>query len=312
MSLIHRLSPRAVVSLLVLGAGAVLATAVALAPLASAQSAWQLRPAEGARRTGLFRNPALSESSGVAASRRQPGVLWSLNDSGNPAWIFATDTLGRDLGVFAVAGARNQDWEAISLGPCGAEDCIYIADVGDNEGRRPTVQLYRIPEPTVPAPARKRATARAEVLQVRYPDRPRDVEAALVDRDGGVILVSKGRSGTARTYRVPPDAWGDSVATAEALGALPLATAQGLGSLVTDMGLAPYGDRVAIRTYLEIYLFRLTPDHRLQPLGVACDVTGLELQGEGLTWLDGETLALTSEGGFGAPGTVSVARCPID
>ena len=47
----------------------------------------------------------------------------------------------------------------------------------------------------------------------------------------------------------------------------------------------------------------------LQPLGTACDVAGLELQGEGITWLPDDAFLLTSEGGFGVPGTLTVVRC---
>jgi hypothetical protein len=80
---------------------------------------------------------------------------------------------------------------------------------------------------------------------------------------------------------------------------------------VTDAALSPAGDRVAVRTYLAIYLFRfqLAPRGRLLPLGVACDAGGLQLQGEGISWLDEDDLVLTSEGGFGRPGTIIILGC---
>ena len=87
---------------------------------------------------------------------------------------------------------------------------------------------------------------------------------------------------------------------AEDAGSLPISTG-GLGDHVTDAALAPSGDRVAVRTYLAIYLFALTRQGTLVPLGVACDAAGLQLQGEGISWLDDRVLVLTSEGGFGIP-----------
>ncbi len=96
-----------------------------------------MAPALESRRTGTLRDRDLRESSGVAVSHRDPGVLWSINDSGNPATLFATDTLGRPLAAIAVTGAENVDWEAIAAGPCGtAGTCLYIADTGDNRERR--------------------------------------------------------------------------------------------------------------------------------------------------------------------------------
>ncbi len=276
-----------------------------------AQSQWSVTPLQGARRTGTFQNPDLNENSGVVPSRTQPGVLWSFDDSGGPVRIFATDTSGHDLGSFPLRGARNVDWEAISSGRCGAGDCLYIADTGDNDEVRGFVDLYRLREPSVrTTPGVARAIPGVERLQVRYPDRPRDVEAAFVDSLGAVHLISKGRTDGFVHYRVPASSWTKRSVVAESLGTLPIERRGGLGRLVTDAALSPDGRRVAVRTYQEIYLFALAGDGTLRPEGVACSVGGLELQGEGVGWLDRSTLVLTSEGLLGVPGTISVGRCP--
>jgi hypothetical protein len=286
---------------------AVLGSAASLARGADALSTWEMRRPVEPRRTGTFQQTRLAESSGVAASRSQPGVLWTLNDSGNEPWIFATDTLGRDLGAFRVTGADAGDWEAIAPGPCGRHECLYIADTGDNRESRGKVRIYRVPEPALPA--RSPTTKPAEMLELRYPDGPRDVEAAFVRSDGTVFLISKGWDGTARAYRVPARAWMErGTVVAEALGGLPIETGD-LGNLVTDAALSPAGDRVAIRTYLAVFLFTLTRQNTLLPLGVACDAAGLQLQGEGISWLEDGEMVLTSEGGFGTPGTIVVLGC---
>lgn len=297
-----------VATLLVLVLLGVLAATAVLAPTLSAEGRWQVRQLLEARRSGVFRHPRLTESSGVVASRRFPGVLWTLNDSENPAEIFAADSMGRDLGGFTVRGAKNEDWEAIAAGRCGDGECLYIADTGDNEEVRHSVRLYRVPEPAVPPPGGQGFTARAEALEVRYPDGPHDVEAAVVVPDGAVLLVTKGRTDAVRAFRVPASAWARRSVTATPLGRLPLASG-GLGTMVTDASLSPDGSGVAIRTYLEIFLFRLTPEDTFQPLGLACDVAGLELQGEGIAWVGPDRFILTSEGAFGAPGTVTTVRC---
>jgi hypothetical protein len=286
---------------------AALGIAAALSPLVGKQAHWEMRRTSFTRRTGTFRHPLLTESSGVAASRRQPGILWTLNDSGNDSWIFATDTAGRNLGALKVAGAENWDWEAIALGPCGTRDCLYIADTGDNAQNLSSVRIYRIPEP--PAPTRGVRTSRAERLEFRYPRGSPDVEAEFVTADGTIYLVTKGRGTRPLVYRIGADAWKrDEIATAEAVGMLPIETGS-LGNRVTDAALSPSGDRVAIRTYLAIYLFTLTARGTMTPLGVACDAAGLQFQGEGISWLDDRVLVLTSEGGFGSPGTIVLLEC---
>lgn len=277
---------------------------------AGAQEPWRIAPALESRRTGTLRDRDLRESSGVAASHRDPGVLWSINDSGNPATLFATDTLGRPLAAIAVTGAENVDWEAIATGPCGpAATCLYIADTGDNRERRETVRVYRVAEPAV-GPGAPKATARAAGLRLRYPGGARDVEAMFVDRAGAVHLVSKGWDGVVHHYRVPASAWRTSMATAERMDRLPIRVGRRAGRLVTDAAIAPDGERVAVRTYGEVYLFRLSPDGQLRAgPRVACELGALDLLGEGIDWLDGDRLVLTSEAALGAAGTVSVARC---
>ena len=282
-----------------------------LAPSLDAQARWQVRLPLEARRTGTFANPRLTESSGVVTSRRYPGVFWTFNDSGNPPVLFATDSNGRDLGTFRVTGARNDDWEAIARGPCGQSECLYIADTGDNDEARRSVHLYRVPEP-VPGAGARGVTARAETLELRYPDGPHDVEAAVVTPDGAVLLVSKGRSRGVRAFRVAAASWRRKIVTAEPLGRLPIAPGRGIRGRVTDAALSPDGTEVAVRTYVEIFFFRLGAGDPWQPLGTACDVAGLDLQGEGIAWLPNDDFLLTSEGGFGVPGTLTLVRCQRD
>src|SRR6185503_2192860 len=58
--------------------------------------------------------PAINESSGLVASRTNPGAYWTHNDSGDGPFIYAFDTRGQSLGTFRVNGATNRDWEDIA------------------------------------------------------------------------------------------------------------------------------------------------------------------------------------------------------
>jgi hypothetical protein len=277
----------------------------------SRQSSSQ-RSAVVARQTGSFQDARLIESSGVIASRTHPGLLWTINDSGNDPELFLTDTTGKSLSTITVRGAVNIDWEAIGRGGCGPVECLIIGDIGDNAEKRQSIVLYRVPEPEPDRQAR--LTPKAVALQVRYPDRPHDAEALYVEPDGGVVLVTKGRSGGVLTFRVPASAWGTRTTfTATRLERLPIAASMVRGRVVTDAGISPDGRRVAIRTYREIVFFtrnqagKLDPDPKMP----SCDLAGLEPQGEGLDWWDGETLVLTSERGLTPAGTISLVQCPV-
>jgi hypothetical protein len=260
-------------------------------------------------RTGTT-GKGLEEASGLAASRRHRGVLWTLEDSGNPADVVAIDSTGRPLGRVRVAGARNQDWEAIALGPCPAGECLYLADTGDNRLRRREAVVYRIPEP---APG-DTVSAAAERFPLRYPHGPRDVEAIFLLPDGALYLVSKGRRHPVELFRYSPPLRSGEVVVVEELQRLS-DTGVPLPFQVTGAASTPDGRWVAVRTYGAVQLYRpdgsgrLTP--ALPPPGIDLDPLA-EPQGEGVDIRSDGVIFLISEAGpAGVPGTVGRLQCQL-
>ena len=62
---------------------------------------------------GVIETDDIKESSGLSASECQD-VLWTHNDSGNEALIYAMSTEGKHLGTWPVVGAQNVNWESIT------------------------------------------------------------------------------------------------------------------------------------------------------------------------------------------------------
>lgn len=290
---------------------AVLVTA--LAGPAAAQARWTITAPTNVVPLGTFQDTTLSEASAAAASRSQPGVIWTLNDSGNPPWLYAVDTAGRSLGTFLVTGAKNFDWETLTVSPCPAGSCLIIGDTGDNPETRHSATLYRVPEPDVSTatPGSLVATAPAESLSIQYADGPHDVEAIYADRAGDLYLITKGRTKGIWLLRLCADAWtaGQPVVP-ERLDSLPITPDISIGQWISDAALSPDGQRVAVRTYSAVFFFgveaggRLVPDH-----GQECFFGMLEPQGEGVTWLDGTRLLLTSESSATSRGTLFLLQC---
>jgi hypothetical protein len=279
----------------------------------AAQSPWTVAPPTRVVPLGTFADSTLIEASGAVASRTQPGVIWTLNDSGNSPWVYAVDTAGRTLGTFRVTGAGNFDWETLTLSPCPAGTCLIIGDIGDNPETRPSVTLYRIPEPVVQAGTAGElvATPAADTLSLRYPDGPRDVEAIYADTSGDLYLVSKGRSKGIVLFRVPAGGWVDgSPVVVERVDSLPITPDISFGQWVTDAALSPDGHRVAVRTYSAVFFFSVGAGGHLTPdRGRECFFGRLEPQGEGVTWLDRERLLLTSESSTTRRGTLYLIEC---
>lgn len=263
------------------------------------------------RQTGRMAHPRLAEVSGVAPSRDHAGVLWVINDSGNPPDLLAVDSTGTLWGGIPLRGAPNIDWEEIALGPCAMATCLYIADTGDNRERRSEVAIHRLVEP-LPPTAQTMPPLAVETLRFRYPDGPHDVEAMGVLPDGSILLVTKGRSGGILAFRLPQEAWSaDEVAVAERVDSLPITAALGMGRAVTGMAISQDGLRVMVRTYRDLFPFVLEAGHRFRPLGAttACDILGQEPQGEAVGWLPDGRVILLSERGLLKEGTVFVGRC---
>jgi hypothetical protein len=249
----------------------------------------------------------LDESSGLAASRANPGVVWTHNDSGPPL-VYAFDTGGRARGVWRVAGARLYDWEDVALGP-GPEagrSYLYVADIGDNRRGRREVTIYRFPEPQVTAAAarsdarRPLATEPAEAIRLRYSDGAHDAEAFMVHpRSGDLYVVTKVALRPAVVYRLAAPHKSGAVGTLERVGEfLPPTLA---GGLITGGDISPDGRRVVLCDYAGGYEFRLPTGERafdaIWRQAATKFTLGERGQGESVAYFaDASSVLATSEG----------------
>lgn len=249
----------------------------------------------------------LHETSGAAMSRRHAGAWWSINDSGNAPEVFALDSAGRMLGRARVRGARNRDWEDMAAGPCagGAGDCLYVADVGDNDNERREVAVYRVPEPAL----EDDSTAAAERFLARYPDGPRDAEAFFVLPDGGAYVVTKGTREPVELYRLPLAASGTAVM--ERVRVLDPRERQP-PDRVTGAAATADGRWIAIRTYARLELWRRDELFGAGRPAVATPLGSLaEKQGEAVALgAGGRVLLTTEESGADHP-LMNVLECPM-
>ncbi|MGD0078440.1 MAG: PE-PGRS family protein [Sedimentisphaerales bacterium] len=160
------------------------------------------------RKVGTVEPAQISGASGIAASRKNAGVLWVHNDHG-PANVYALTVGGKLLGTYTLGGVNITDWEDIAIGP-GSEpnvDYLYAGDIGDNRStRKRGIAVYRVAEPkAVPLsdanqkPANVTLTG-VEKIELVYPDGPRDAETLMLDplTKDLYIVTKEGRS---RVYR---------------------------------------------------------------------------------------------------------------
>jgi hypothetical protein len=258
----------------------------------------------------LVRLPELPEGSGVAASLKSPGRLWTHNDSGQPVLI-ALDAQGAVAGRVSVTGAKVGDWEALAVGPCPAGTCIYIGDIGDNDAERRTITIYRVAEPT----STSGSVAVADEFRASYPDGAHNAETLFVTPQGEMIIVTKGDTGPVALYRLPADTTPGGVVTLQPVGKPRPSRPASADERITDGAMSPSGAWVVLRTKTEA-AFHRTEDLMSGTWKETSSVSlkGLgEPQGEGIAFGDERTLFLVGEGGGKSrPGTFGRLTCASD
>jgi hypothetical protein len=243
--------------------------------------------------------PHISEASGLAPSRRHPDLFWTVNDSGDPT-LYGISTNGDLRAHVQVPGMNSGDWEDVSTGPCGSQSCLYLADIGDNDGTRKSIRILRFPEPR----QRDHVVDQPVTFEGAYPDGPHDAEAAFILPDGQLFVITKEKF--AAVYKFPLEA--GTVTTLERVVALPL-------NNVTDADASADGKRIAIRTRDDVVFYRTTEllmgdvEH-----GTAVTTKDLgEVQGEGVAFGADGLVGLAGEGGGKKknprPGTLATLQC---
>ncbi|MFF8774438.1 hypothetical protein [Kitasatospora sp. NPDC015120] len=237
------------------------------------------RAADGAGQAFTIGDPRITESSGLAASLRHPGVYWTHNDSDDGPYLYAVDSQGRTVATVTLRGIEPRDVEAVSLGPDGR---LYVGDIGDNLGGKwPEVWIYAFAEP---AELRDQAV-QVTRYKVRYEDGPRDAEALMVHPVTGRAYIASKKQGGGGLYQGPEQLSPNAVNTFRRIADAPW---------TTDGAFSPDGTRLVLRGYFSATLYRWKDG---APSGGEALSTPFQRQGESVTFsTDGRALLYGSEG----------------
>jgi len=212
----------------------------------------------------------LNESSGFAASRRAPDLLWSHNDSGGQPVLYAIGTDGTARGRVRLAGATNVDWEDIASFTLDGQAYLLVADTGDNRAVRTDCRLYVIaePDPAALAPDRETTVPVLWEIPVRYADQPRDCESVTVDPAAQAVYLLSKREHPVGLYRLPLRPVSAAATPAAAfltrLDHIPQPTGPRLlvegppgrmAGMPVGMDFAADGSAAVVLTYMDVLLF---------------------------------------------------------
>lgn len=251
---------------------------------------------------GTVVDDRVNEASGLAASARYPGVLWTHNDSGDGPVLYALRLDGSLIGRWSVQGANAVDWEDIAMGPCddGQRRCLYIGDIGNNSKDRTDLTLYKVEEPELDPTAtleELQQTKPAIALPFRYPfeaDDIPDAETLLVSPAGAVYILTKENKG--RLLRLPSPQTPDQQASLELIAQTELST-------LTGGDISPRGESVVVRNYLRVYEFFWNENTPSTAFGSPLHVFSIsQPQGESITYV------ATPQDESGEPGLVTLSE----
>jgi len=288
----------------------VLAVFAAMVSLASAVSlADDLIEYAPPRKLAELDNRDIDESSGLACSRRTADVLWTHNDSGDAARLYAFDPKGNDLGSVELKDVAARDFEDMASFELDGRPWLLVGDVGNNGLKHEVHVLYLLAEPEVDA---RDGVARKTIpvtrrIHFRYAGRSHDCEALAVDASSRTVLLASKQIWPpgALIYSLElPEGFEQSVDEP----AMPLGGGRGLvarpiGAVrvgpVTAMDVSPDGRRMVLLTYGDAFEFQRGEEEtwsaalKRRPRKLTMP---LRLQGESLCYgSDGRTLYLTSE-----------------
>lgn len=215
---------------------------------------------------GKIQTEDVKESSGLAASKCQENILWTHNDAGRGALIYALGTDGRLLGTWKVPNAQNTDWEDMAAHKEGGKCFLYIGDIGDNDQARNELTVYRVPEPTVSTAEAAGSPASAEapeLMRFSYPDSRNNAEALLVHpQSGDIFVLTKTNKGPSSVYKIGPAFGSAAAAIAQKLGEISVPSNP--EGRLTGGAFAPDGTRVLLCDLKNGYELNL-------PAGAAAD-----------------------------------------
>lgn len=212
---------------------------------------------------GKLESENLPETSGLAASRTEPNLLYAVNDSGNTPGIYGLTVEGDEAGHWPIDYPDTHDFEDLAAFVLDGKPYLLVADTGDNFYWRPTLDILVFEAPK--AEAAGSALQLAWQFSFDFPKGYRDVESVAVDiSSNSIFLVSK-RHVPPEVFRLPLQPGGELV-TAESvviLDGIPRPTVRDLredpsygaySSMPTAFDIN--GRDAVVVTYKEAYLYR--------------------------------------------------------
>jgi hypothetical protein len=222
----------------------------------------------GARLFAQFKldDHAMRETSGVAASRIHPGILYIHNDSGDSSRFFAINHKGELKTTFYfkgtlttnLQGVRDCEDIAVGPGPDKLKSYIYLGDIGNNSRDREYLTIYRFEEPEISNQTSSKII-NGDPLYIHYPDGPRDAEALMIDPIDRLIYIVTKREDSVGVYTVRLDFNANDTLLLNKKSQIHLKGVPGL-KWITSSDISADGSQILIKSYEKVFYWKRKPN----------------------------------------------------
>lgn len=236
----------------------------------------------------------LRETSGLAFCA---GKLWSHNDSGGAAVLYALDTTNFMVTQrLRLVNAKNKDWEDV----CADEHWLYVGDFGNNKGSRKNLRIYRLPLAHIPDTGD--ATLLVDTIKFYYSDQSDfekrrdhdyDCEAIFATHNHLYLFSKSWKTQRTRLYRLPKTPGSHCAELVSGFDSRGLVTGADYNPKTNMIAVIGYKDKVWEPFMYFIYDF---DEHDMKAHGRRVDMPRLVgTQLEAVTFIDEHRLLLSAE-----------------
>jgi hypothetical protein len=223
-------------------------------------------------------------------------AIWTFNDSGGKPELYKISKTGEIIQTLVINGAENVDWEDITQD----KNQIYIGDFGNNLGNREDLTIYVVSKSRIGEDETTSADAQAiyfhfadqKEFTIRNRKHDYDCEAITFFGDSLLLFSKNWKDGKSRMYKLDN--------TPGRYSLQPLATFNADG-LITGASYNPENGSLALIGYKNFVPFIWIIEnfdgvsfhshniYRINLVGLT------DAQTEGICWMDGETLLISTE-----------------
>lgn len=260
-----------------------------------------------------------TEASGIIVSKNFPDRIYHIND-GKKVPLIVSDKAGKKSRSVKIEDIKMKDIEDLAYGQCPDKkgECIYVADIGDNEKVREKVNIIVIREADF-----SESVKPLDVWPLSYPDHPHNAEALALHPNGDLYIVTKekrkGEASPAQVFKASIFNPGKKFTHVGEINLPKLSKNQNVEDhVVTGMTISEDGKKFILLNYLRAWEFNIDLSQPLMAtenmkLGVdfqSIDIEQLRQQ-EAITFLDAKSFIYSSENGQNnfADVAVKVVRC---